>query len=140
MPRLISIVFTLLLTLNAAAQNAGSKPLTNDDVVSLLKGGLEEGTVISAMKSQPTQFDLSASALLKLKQEGVGSKVMDAMMASPAPQNVAATAAASGTPSVVLLQAARGKSCLRPKRSWRKPRPSPHLWAPLPATEPWRTP
>src|SRR2546430_17356534 len=103
MSRLVStIVLITLLTLNAAAQNSASKPLTNDDVVSLLKGGLEEGTVISAIKSQPTHFDLSAPMLLKLKQDGVGSKVMDAMMAPPSGQQNAATPSpvTSGTPSV----------------------------------------
>jgi hypothetical protein len=109
MSRLVStIALITLLTLNAAAQNSASKPLTNDDVVSLLKGGLEEGTVISPIKSEPTQFDLSAPALLKLKQDGVGSKVMDAMMApapTSVPSNTSASSAASATPSVVLLQA-----------------------------------
>ena len=104
MPRLLSIALLItLLTLNAAPQTA-SKPLTNDDVISLLKGGLEEGTVISAIKSQPSQFDLSAPALLKLKQDGVSSQVMDAMMATPSAHQNAAASATSGTPSVVLLQ------------------------------------
>jgi hypothetical protein len=64
-------IFTLilaagaLLTSTLQAQN-GPKPLTNDDVVAMVKGGLGESTVISAIGSQDTNFDISATALLQL--------------------------------------------------------------------------
>lgn len=80
-------IFTLilvagaLLTSGLQAQN-GPKPLTNDDVVAMVKGGLGESTVISAIGSQDTSFDISATALLQLKKNGVTPKIMDAILAA----------------------------------------------------------
>lgn len=71
------------------------KPLTNDDVVSMVKGGLGESTVITAIQSQDNNFDISATALLQLKKSGVSSKVMDAMLSASAKQKAASDAAAS---------------------------------------------
>jgi hypothetical protein len=78
-------IFTLilaagaLLTSSLQAQN-GPKPLTNDDVVAMVKGGLGESTVISAIGSQDTNFDISATALLQLKKNGVTPRIMDAVL------------------------------------------------------------
>lgn len=108
-------VCILLLAGHALAQNA-AKPLTNDDVVAMVKGGLAEGTIINAIGAQDSSFDVSAMALIKLKQQGVSAKVMDAMLAAankqhaaaPAPvaaQPAAASAAAPGQPSVSVVKA-----------------------------------
>ncbi len=70
-----------LLTTSLQAEN-GSKPLTNDDVVALIKGGLGESVVIGAIQSQDTNFDISAVRLLQLKKEGVTPKVMEAILAA----------------------------------------------------------
>ena len=80
-------IFTMILAAGALlagslqAQN-GPKPLSNDDVVTLIKGGLSESTVIEAIQSQDTNFDISANGLLQLKKGGVTSKVMEAMFAA----------------------------------------------------------
>lgn len=67
-----------------------SKPLTNDDVVAMVKGHLGDNTVISAIQSQDSNFDVSAAALLKLNQAGVKPGVMDAMIAAAGKQKAAA--------------------------------------------------
>jgi hypothetical protein len=78
----------------AAAQE--SKPLTNADVVAMVKAGLPETTVILAIQKGPTNFDTSPQALILLKNQGVGPKVMDAMLQpagvapATAPQSTAA--------------------------------------------------
>ena len=99
----------------ALAQN-NTKPLTNDDVSAMVKGGLPETTVINAINAQDSNFDVSATALIKLKQQGVNSKIMDAMLAAankkhsaataPAPSAApaAAPAAAAGQPAVTVLK------------------------------------
>ena len=65
----------------AVAQTA-PKALTNDDVIAMFKGGLGESTIICAIQSQDTNFDISATGLLQLKKSGVSLKIMDAVMFS----------------------------------------------------------
>jgi len=108
------LICAVLFTGFALAQN-NTKPLTNDDVIAMVKGGLPETTVISAINAQDSNFDVSATALIKLKQQGVNSKIMDAMLAAankkhsavpapPAAAPAAAPAATAGQPSVTVLK------------------------------------
>lgn len=69
----------MLLPFGVLGQTGG-KPLTDDDVIAMVKAGLAESTVINAVKAQDTSFDVSAAALIKLKQQGVSPKIMSAMM------------------------------------------------------------
>jgi hypothetical protein len=100
------LICAVLFTGFALAQN-NTKPLTNDDVVAMVKGGLPENTIINAINAQDSNFDVSATALIKLKQQAVNAKIMDAMLAaankkhSAAPATPAATA---GQPSVTVLK------------------------------------
>ncbi len=59
---------------------ATRKGLTNSDVVTMLKGGLPESTIIIAVKRRPALFDTSPSALIDLKNQGATAGVLDAMM------------------------------------------------------------
>jgi hypothetical protein len=74
-----------------AAQGA-PKFLTNDDIVSMVKAGQDESTVLSAIQTQGTDFDVSAKALLQLKKSGVPKKVLDAMIGAVRDQKEAAAA------------------------------------------------
>jgi hypothetical protein len=106
-----------------AQQNA--KPLTNQDVISMVKSALPDSVVLSAIKASDTDFDTSPAGLIALKKAAVSSKVMEAMLdavgnkknASPSavPAASAAGAAANasaapvnatpaGQPSVLSLQ------------------------------------
>jgi hypothetical protein len=71
----------LALCLGAAAQD-GTKPLTDADVVKMVKGRLPESVIISAIQAGPTKFDTSPDALIKLHTAGVTEKEMDAIMAA----------------------------------------------------------
>ena len=51
----------------------------NDDVVKMAKAGLDDGIIISKIKSSRTQFDTSPDALIALKTSGVSSAVLRAM-------------------------------------------------------------
>jgi hypothetical protein len=115
------VVLILGLCPLSAAQSS-AKPLTNEDVMAMVKGGLGESTIISAIQSQDSSFDVSAGALLAMKKNAVNAHIMDAMLAAtkqqsqgkPAPAPVVAPAAApaaapmqnSGQPSVTLVQGA----------------------------------
>ncbi|HZR33075.1 MAG TPA: hypothetical protein VFA76_14615 [Terriglobales bacterium] len=93
-----------------------SKPLSNDDVVSMTKNHLPESVIINAIQANETQFDTSANGLIALQKAGVSQSVMDAMLAAQKnKRNTAASAAtasapassgpaASGQPAVNLLQ------------------------------------
>jgi hypothetical protein len=118
---LATILAIELAAITVAAAQTSQKPLTNDDVVAMVKGGLGESTIIGAVQSQDTNFDISTVGLLQLKKSGVASRVMDTMLAATKRKAEAAQAAAAtsapkvaapatlasptpGQPSVVLIQ------------------------------------
>ena len=51
-------------------------PMTNDDVIKMVKGGLGEATVIQAIDAAEAGFDTSPDGLVKLKQGGVSDNVI----------------------------------------------------------------
>jgi len=106
--------FLIVLSVAAAAASVSSaqqtpKPLTNADVIKMVKGGLPESVVISSIQSHQGKFDISPDGLIALHKAGVTQPEMDAIMAtsgngssgagtpSPASPNPAATN--SGPPS-----------------------------------------
>ncbi len=80
-----------------------SKPLTNDDVITMVKSSMPESVVVSAIQSRPGKFSTSTSELVRLHNAGVTENELNAMIAAsrgssggPAPSQ----AAQSVTPSV----------------------------------------
>jgi len=72
-----------------------NKPLTNDDVVQMVKGGFDESTTVAAIESADTNFDNSVQALMALKAAGVSEKVISAMLAATKKKAEAAKPAAA---------------------------------------------
>lgn len=128
MPKTLSVILTstLLLTTSPAAfaqtqtqdqpqaqtqeqtqpqtqptpQAAGAK-LTNKDVLEMLRAFLAPAVVIAKIKSSPTDFDTSPTALQELKAVNVPDDVILAMVqasAIPATLSPTGTAALEGTP------------------------------------------
>ena len=64
-----TLVLFQFLALSLFGQTA--KPLTNTDVVKMVKGGLPGSVVISAIQSSPATYDISPDALLALQKAGV---------------------------------------------------------------------
>jgi hypothetical protein len=90
----------VLLLAAGAAFSQSSKPLTNDDVVQMVKGGFDESTTIAAIDAAATNFDTSVQALMALKAAGVSEKVISAMLAATKKKmEVAKPAAAVATPA-----------------------------------------
>lgn len=56
------------------------QPLTNNDVSGMIKAGLQPDIVSAKIKSSPCKFDTSPTALEKLKEDGVPSDVILAMV------------------------------------------------------------
>lgn len=57
-------------------------PLTNDDVTRMFGAGLTETTIVQVIQKGPSNFDISPNALIKLKQQGVTAKIIEAMVAT----------------------------------------------------------
>jgi hypothetical protein len=87
---MISAVLAAGLLASEFPVHAATKPLTNDDVVTLTKAGLEENTIITAIQAQDSSFDISAQALLKLKQDGVTTKILSAIVTAASRRHTAA--------------------------------------------------
>ena len=87
--RILSLAIAMLLgtiyVLPALGQDQGAPlPMTNAEVIKLVKGGLNNELIIKAIRSRPNHFDLSADAMLNLKGNGVPDNVIEAMMSGPA--------------------------------------------------------
>jgi outer membrane lipoprotein SlyB len=88
-----SLVAAILLAASGAAWAA---PMTNDDVIKMVKGGLADATVIQAIEAGEPGFDTSPDGLVALKQGGVSDAVIQRILArggaKPAAQPAAAPA------------------------------------------------
>lgn len=56
------------------------KSLTNDDIVKMVAAGLTESTIVQVISKVSSSFDTSPDALIKLKQQGVTAKIIEAML------------------------------------------------------------
>ena len=97
--RLSLVWVCLLLPPGFAVGQTHQKPLKDDDVIAMVKGGLAESTIISAIKAQETSFDVSAAALIRLQQQGVSPNVMRAMLNAAKKEAAPSPAASEGGPA-----------------------------------------
>jgi hypothetical protein len=87
MKRISCLVFIASLSISLFAQTGripASTPkrevLTNDSIISLVKAGFKEKTIVTLMRTSPVTFDLTASKLIQLKKNGVNEAVIQAMI------------------------------------------------------------
>jgi len=80
----------LLLSGTILTAQQKNSPLTNNDVVKMVKSGLPEATIVNTIVTSDTQFDLSSAGLQALSQSGVSGKVVRAMLAAASPEDGAA--------------------------------------------------
>jgi hypothetical protein len=76
-----ALAFCLVL-LAAVSAGAASpqKPLSNEDILSMVQAGLPTDVVIEKIKSSKTAFDTSTEALVALKKAGVSGDVIRIMV------------------------------------------------------------
>jgi hypothetical protein len=60
----------------ALPAGAADKPLTNQDVIRMVKAGLGDDLIIGKIRTSPCQFDTSVEAMLQLKGDGVSENVI----------------------------------------------------------------
>jgi outer membrane lipoprotein SlyB len=108
------ILATILLALPLAAlvapPAATAAPMSNDDVIKMVKGGLGEATVIQAINAAEAGFDTSPDGLVKLKQGGVNDAIIQRIIARKgAAPAAAAKPAAVDTPATAAVPPAVAK-------------------------------
>ncbi len=77
------ITFCLLIgsAIGARAQDRQNEgPLTNTEIVKLVKAGFKEKTIILIIASRPPKFDLSSDRMIQLKRQGVSENIIVAML------------------------------------------------------------
>ena len=79
------ILITLLLLAGCAfgvqAQTKDEGPMTNAEVIKLVKAGFKEKTVVLIIASRIPNFDLTSDQMIKLKRAGVNENIIVAMLA-----------------------------------------------------------
>lgn len=80
LPRFVLSTCLLFLLISAVLAQNSPKPLTNADISKMIAAGLPESTIVQVIHKGPTAFDTSPDALIVLKQQGAGPKIMEAML------------------------------------------------------------
>jgi len=110
------LVLAGFLMVGGTSSAVAQEVLTNDSVISMVKGGLGEAVVLARIRSSPANFDTSTNSLLALKKAGVSDKVIEAMVSAPrsgaaaAAPTLAAPSAAASAPSPSVSAAARNSA------------------------------
>ncbi|HYV12160.1 MAG TPA: hypothetical protein VE980_14775 [Pyrinomonadaceae bacterium] len=80
-----AILITLLLLAGSAfgvqAQTKDEGPMTNAEVIKLVKAGFKEKTIVLIIASRIPNFDLTSDQMIKLKRAGVNENIIVAMLA-----------------------------------------------------------
>jgi hypothetical protein len=85
------IIFCLLIgcAVGVNAQNRQSEgPLTNAEIVKLVKAGFKEKTIVLIIAARLPNFDLSPDKMIQLKRAGVNETIIVAMLARQEGQEV----------------------------------------------------
>lgn len=69
------IACVFLLSILAVAQQ-DKKPLTNADIIKMVKAELPEDTIVLVIQKSPNRFDTSPDALIALKASGATKKFL----------------------------------------------------------------
>jgi hypothetical protein len=78
----VVIIFLLFLAAIASGQSQNKPPLTNEDIVKMVKGKFADSTILKAIEANDTTFDVSVSGLIALKDSGVSQTVIEAMLSA----------------------------------------------------------
>jgi hypothetical protein len=80
MIRSLLVLLFCLSTWQTAIGQASQPPITNSDLVDMVKSGIGDQTIILAIKQSPTLFDTSPQALILLKKAGTSDQVLNAVL------------------------------------------------------------
>lgn len=95
--RMLILTSLVVLAQTFAAAQQAQKPMTNDDVVVMVKNKMPETVVVSAIQARPSQFNTSATELIRLQKAGVTENELNAMIAASTKGAATDSAPKSGT-------------------------------------------
>ena len=115
--RILSFALMIVLALAAIAQD--KHPLTNDDVLKLVKQGFGDDVIVAMIEANDTAFDVSIGGLTALKDAGISNAIMSAMLKAESKKRQAAPAPAtqSQAPSQTILNPSQSMSGMGPNAS-----------------------
>jgi hypothetical protein len=85
---LITLVLLAGSAFGVQAQTKDEGPMTNAEVIKLVKAGFKEKTIVLIIASRIPNFDLSADRMIHLKRNGVNENIIVAMVARQEGTNV----------------------------------------------------
>jgi hypothetical protein len=74
------LVAILAINSSLVLGQQSKKALTNDDVIMMVKGGLEDTVIVLKIQQSPANYDTSVEALVQLKKQGVSRSILEAML------------------------------------------------------------
>jgi len=84
--RLLSLLVLTLLIGPKVYSSQTKKPLGNQDVIDMVKAGLDEKTISKAIETGETAFDTSPQTLILLKNAGVSDGILSTMLSGGKPK------------------------------------------------------
>ena len=99
----IRIFLMIGLIAPAVLAQQSQRPLTNADIINMVKAKLPDTVVVQAIQSNPGKYDTSTSALISLHKAGLTENELNAMIAASSKGGSAAPAtptAAASAPAV----------------------------------------
>lgn len=88
---IISLAIGGAVVANAQTRQQDQGPMTNAEVVKLVKAGFKEKTVVLIIASRIPNFDLTSDRMIQLKRAGVSENIIVAMLARQEGMDVPAT-------------------------------------------------
>ena len=86
--KFLGSLLALVLTSSTATLGSQSgKPVTNEDVVRMVRAGFADSTILKYLQAGDVDFDLSVSAVVRLKYDGVSPSLIEAMLAIAVAKN-----------------------------------------------------
>jgi hypothetical protein len=93
----VILAFVTVLGVSGSAQSQKKPSLTNQDIVRMVKDKFADSTIVKAIEANHTAFDVSATALIVLKDSGVSQTVIEAMLSAGIPKGANAAAQPAAT-------------------------------------------
>lgn len=74
---IILLTLTWMISPDTPAQT--NNPLTNSDIIRMVKKGLGDNVIVGVISSSEVRFDLSVNTIIRLHDAGVSDKIIEAM-------------------------------------------------------------
>lgn len=74
------LTLVLLLTASCMAQGPADGPLTNSDIVKMMKAGISENIILREIQISGGNFGTSPTALIDLKKHGASERILGALL------------------------------------------------------------